>query len=69
MNNVSDPWDMTPEERLEEVAEILALGFVRLRRRSETTVYVSQDAADDEVSGAGNWPECQRKKPSPSREN
>ena len=69
MNYVSNPWDMTPEERLEEVAEILAQGFMRVSRRPDTTICQSQEAADDEVSDAGNSPECQRKETSPSGEN
>ncbi len=34
MYHIDDPAEMTPEERLREVAEILAKGFLRWKRRS-----------------------------------
>lgn len=34
MKDVNDAADMTPDERLEEVASLLATGILRLRRRS-----------------------------------
>ena len=34
MYNVKDPEEMTPEERMRELAQILAMGYLRLKRRS-----------------------------------
>jgi hypothetical protein len=36
VNDPTDPANMTPEERVAEVAAILAEGVVRLRRRTAT---------------------------------
>ncbi len=34
MKDLNDAAEMTPDERLEELASILAMGILRLRRRS-----------------------------------
>jgi hypothetical protein len=34
MKDLNDAADMTPDERMEEVASLLATGILRLRRRS-----------------------------------
>jgi len=40
MHSINDPDEMTPAERLEEVAWLLAKGFSRLRRRDSLSVSI-----------------------------
>ena len=43
MYNLDDPEDMAPEERFDEIAMILATGYLRLKKSS---AYIPEAASD-----------------------
>jgi len=46
MFNVKDPEEMTPEEWIRELAQILAMGYLRLKKHSP---YLGDEASDNEA--------------------
>ncbi len=59
VNDPTDPANMTPEERLAEVAAILAEGVLRLRRRAAVpaTVAPARNLLESEQDGLDDSPE------------
>lgn len=45
MYNIDDPKEMTSEERFKELAEILARGYLRLKKRSPYLPELASDTA------------------------
>jgi hypothetical protein len=59
MYHIEDPEEMTPEERFQEVAAILAKGFLRLKRREQGVAEPSFEGPNQPDSfgkSAGNPP-------------
>ena len=56
MRSIKTPERMTPEERLHEVAAILAAGFLRLNSRRGYVPQAESDAPDDREKSSHNFP-------------
>ena len=65
MYHMKDPEEMTPKERMRELAQILAMGYLRLKKRSPYLA-VEALAADVQVDVSGESTKSSSSKNPPS---
>ena len=60
MHHIADPDEMTSSELFREVADILAAGFLRLRKQSTKTVIDADSPTDSTLTGLSEVPAVNR---------
>lgn len=60
MHHITDPEEMTSSELFHEVADILAAGFLRLRKQSTETVIDAQFTTDSTLTELSEVPAVNR---------
>ena len=60
MHHIADPNDMPSSELFHEVAEILAAGFLRFRKRSSVTIIDADAPTDSTLTGLSEVPAVNR---------
>ncbi|MBC8465546.1 hypothetical protein H8D57_00815 [bacterium] len=60
MHHIADPDEMTSSELFHEVADILAAGFLRLRKQSSKTVIDADSPTDSTLTGLSEVPAVNR---------
>ena len=60
MQHIADPDEMTSTELFHEVADILATGFLRLRKQSTESVIDAEAPTDSTLTGLSEVPAVNR---------